>query len=34
MFPAWVLLVSVYILILNYRYIQEHEGSEELTLDV
>jgi hypothetical protein len=33
-FPAWVLLVSVYILILNYRYTQELEGSEEPTLDV
>jgi hypothetical protein len=33
-FPAWVLLVSVYILIRNYRYTQEHEGNEELTLDV
>jgi len=33
-FPAWVLLVSVYILILNYRYTHELEGSEEPTLDV
>ena len=33
-FPAWVLLVSVYILILNYRYTQELEGIEEPTLDV
>jgi hypothetical protein len=33
-FPAWVLLVSVYILILNYRYAQELEVNEELTLDV
>ena len=33
-FPAWVLLVSVYILILNYRYTQELEGNEEPTLDV
>jgi len=33
-FPAWVLLVSVYILILNYRRTQEHEGNEEPTLDV
>ena len=33
-FPAWVLLVSVYILILNYRHTREHEGNEELTLDV
>ncbi len=32
-FPAWVLLVSVYILILNYRRTQENEGNEELTLD-
>jgi len=33
-FPAWVLLVSIYILILNYRYTQELEGSEEPALDV
>ena len=33
-FPAWVLLVSVYILILNYHYTQELEGDEEPTLDV
>jgi len=33
-FPAWVLLVSVYILILNYRRTQEQEGNEEPTLDV
>jgi len=33
-FPAWVLLVSVYILILNYRYTQELEVNEEPTLDV
>jgi hypothetical protein len=33
-FPAWVLLVSVYILILNYRYTQELEGNQEPTLDV
>ncbi len=33
-FPAWVLLVSVYILILNYRYTQELEGNEEPTVDV
>ena len=33
-FPAWVLLVSVYILILNYRYTQELEGNEEPSLDV
>ena len=33
-FPAWVLLVSVYILFLNYRRTQEHEGNEEPTLDV
>ena len=33
-FPAWVLLVSVYILILNYRYTQKLEGNEESTLDV
>jgi len=32
-FPAWVLLVSIYILILNYRRIRENEGNEPLTLD-
>ncbi len=32
-FPAWVLLVSIYILILNYRRTQENEGNEQLTLD-
>ena len=32
-FPAWVLLVSLYILILNYRHTQENEDNEELTLD-
>ena len=34
LFPAWVLLVSIFILILNYRYNREHEGDEELTLEV
>lgn len=33
-FPAWVMAVSVYILILNYRYTQELKGSEESTSDV
>jgi len=32
-FPAWVLLVSIYILILNYRQTRENEGNEQLTLD-
>ena len=32
-FPAWVLLVSIYILIFNYRRTQENEDNEELTLD-
>jgi len=32
-FPTWVLLVSIYILILNYRHTREDEGNEELTLD-
>jgi len=32
-FPAWVLLVSIYILILNYRHTQENKGNEPLTLD-
>ena len=29
-FPGWVLLVSVYILVLNYRF--THKGAEELSL--
>ena len=33
LFPAWVLLVSIFILILNYRYNRENEGDEELTLE-
>jgi hypothetical protein len=33
LFPVWVLLVSIFILILNYRYNREHEGDEELTLE-
>jgi len=33
LFPVWVLQVSVYILILNYRYTQEREGEGELPLD-
>jgi hypothetical protein len=33
LFPAWVLLVSVFILILNFRRKQEGEGDEELTLE-
>jgi hypothetical protein len=32
-FPAWVLLVSIYILILNYRRTRENEDNEDLTLD-
>ena len=32
LFPAWVLLVSVYILIVNYRRTQDQEGQEELSL--
>jgi len=32
-FPVWVLLVSIFILVLNYRYNREHEGNEELTLE-
>jgi hypothetical protein len=31
-FPGWVLLVSVYILILNYRLTQDQEGKEGLSL--
>jgi hypothetical protein len=30
-FPAWVLLISVYILILNYRYRDEIAESDGLT---
>ena len=33
LFPAWVLLVSIFILILNYRLKRENEGDEELTLE-
>jgi hypothetical protein len=33
LFPVWVLLVSSFILILNYRYNRENEGDRELTLD-
>jgi hypothetical protein len=33
-FPAWVLLVSVYILILNYRRTREDEGYEESALNL
>jgi hypothetical protein len=32
-FPAWVLLVSIYILILNYRHTRKNEGNEQLILD-
>jgi len=32
-FPAWVLLVSVYILIMNYRRTQDEESKEGLSLD-
>lgn len=30
-FPAWVLMVSIFILILNFRRKHEHEDDEELT---
>lgn len=33
LFPAWVLMVSIFILILNFRLNQEREGDEELTLE-
>ena len=33
LFPAWVLLVSIFILILNFRRKQESEGDEEVTLE-
>jgi len=32
-FPAWVLVVSVYILILNYRRTQNQEGEDRLSQD-
>jgi hypothetical protein len=32
-FPAWVFLVSVYILILNYRRTHDQEGKDDLSLD-
>ena len=32
LFPAWVLMVSVYILILNYRYRVEHGGTDGQTV--
>jgi len=34
LFPVWVLLVSIFILVLNYRHNQENEGDGELTLDI
>jgi hypothetical protein len=33
MFPAWVFVVSVYILVLNYRRTHDQEGKDELSLD-
>jgi hypothetical protein len=33
LFPAWVLLVSIVILILNYRYNRQSEGDEKLSLE-
>jgi hypothetical protein len=32
-FPAWVFVVSVYILILNYRRTHDQEGKNELSVD-
>jgi len=32
-FPAWVFLVSVYILIMNYRRTRDRKGEEEQSLD-
>jgi hypothetical protein len=29
-FPAWVFVVSVYVLVLNYRLTQDPEGEEQL----
>jgi hypothetical protein len=33
LFPAWVLLVSIVILILKYRYNRQSEGDEKLSLE-
>jgi hypothetical protein len=33
LFPAWVLFVSIFILILNFRYNRGNKGDEELTLE-
>lgn len=33
LFPAWVLMVSIVILILNFRHNKEREDDEELTLE-
>jgi hypothetical protein len=33
LFPAWVLLVSIFILVLNYRHNREYDGDVELTLE-
>ena len=32
-FPAWVFVVSVYILVVNYRRTRDQEGEDERTLD-
>jgi hypothetical protein len=32
-FPAWVFVVSVYLLVLNYRRTQDQEGKDELSVD-
>ena len=32
-FPAWVFVVSVYVLVLNYRRTQDQEGEDELSGD-
>ena len=34
MFPAWVLLVSIYILVQNYRSTHDREGQGEMPLDL
>lgn len=33
LFPAWVLLLSVYILVMSFRLTCEQQGEEELSID-
>ncbi len=32
-FPVWVFVVSVYVLVLNYRRIHDQEGKDALSVD-